>query len=61
MTSETKWQRAGFNSEKEYDDHIDEKMAKINKQLKELEVSLYIDDTKKKKPKKENNPLTDII
>jgi hypothetical protein len=48
MTTETKWQRAGFNSEKEYYDYLDEKIAKMNKQLKELELGLYTDTSKKK-------------
>lgn len=53
MTTETKWQRAGFNSEKEYYDYLDEKVAKINKQLKELEMGLQPEDSNKiKKSKK---------
>lgn len=33
---ELKWQRAGFKSESEYDAYLDEKMASLQKQLKEL-------------------------
>jgi hypothetical protein len=51
MSTETKWQRAGFNSEKEYEDYLNEKMSKMYKQLKELELILYTDESKKK-PKK---------
>jgi hypothetical protein len=51
MATETKWQRAGFNSEKEYEDYLNEKMSKMYKQLKELELILYTDESKKK-PKK---------
>jgi hypothetical protein len=53
MSTETKWQRAGFNSEKEYEDYLNEKMSKMYKQLKELELILYTDESKKK-PKKIN-------
>jgi len=53
MSTETKWQRGGFNSEKEYEDYLNEKMSKMYKQLKELELILYTDESKKK-PKKIN-------
>lgn len=47
MSEETRWQRAGFNSEKEYNDYLDEKIAKMNKQLKELELGLSKESNKK--------------
>lgn len=57
MSEETKWQRAGFNSEKEYEDYLDEKIAKMNKQLKELELGLTKESNKKGSKESKDNEL----
>jgi hypothetical protein len=52
-----KWKSAGFNSESEYDAYLDEKMANLQKQLKDLESASNKQNKKGKENTDESNSV----